>query len=581
MSESNIIKEFLVALGFKVDESALKKFETGIQQATKSVERLAVSLTATATTVAYGVARMAGNLESLYFASVRTGASATNLRAFARAAQDFGATSGEAMSSVEGLARALRNNPGIAGQINGWLGNVGKSLGSDPVKNLQAIGELFAQNTRNGEQYVNTQLAGMWGIDEKTMLAIQQPGFGKDIGGIYARLKRAGFGDAARQAHAFMVSLRALGDQLVILGVRIEDTLQTKLRISVGALSAWLDKNGPWLADKITSVVGQIMDDFNRVIDWLRDHGPQIRQLLAGMFSGIEIAYQIVRPAVEWVFRKFEEMDSMTDGWSTKLGATLLVLRAIGATSIIGGVLALANAFRKLAFATLGIRDAQIASAAASAVPVVGAAAAGVGAGYVLDKWFPHNWLAQAGEKLGGLWYKALHKDSDLVERLTNFGWTRPQAAGIAANLISEDGQLIPGAVGDNGKAYGIGQWHAARQAQFKKLFGHDIRDSTYSEQIEFFNYELRHGSQQKAGKLLKAATNANQAAQIVSLYDLRPAGGLVEAKRRGELAVNLTQSTEIHVHGTKDPHETARAVADNQHRVNAQLVRAAAAVPR
>lgn len=584
--EANIIKEFLVALGFTTDEPALKRFQTGIDRATKSAERLAEAVTATAVSVAYGVARMAGDLESLYFASVRTGASATHLRAFARAAQDFGATSGEAMSSVEGLARAIRNNPGVTGQINGWLSNVGKSVGSDPVENLKNIGLLFAQNTRNGNQYLNTQLAQMWGIDEKTMLAIQQPGFGADFGSIDERLKRAGFGDAARQAHAFMMSLRKLGDQLVVLGVQIQNTLQQKLGISVNALTGWLRKNGPWLASEITNIVGQMLDDFNRLVLWFAAHGPQIKSTLKSVFGGIEDAYLILRPAVTWIFDKLSSLNEMTGGWLAKIGTLLLILRAVGATEIVGGILSLALAVRKLGAALLGLAVPSAAAPAAGAIagtvlPLVTATATGVGLGYLLDKFFPHNWLARAGNFIGGKFFDQANKGSDLIERLTDLGWTRAQATGIAANIIAEDPSLDPHAVGDNGLAYGIGQWHPDRQADFKRLFGHDIRQSSYAEQLQFFNYELRHGHEQKAGRLLMAAKNARRAAEVVSLYDLRPRGGAAEAAARGKEAVYLSQHTIINVSGAKDPQQTGREVANHQVRVNAQMVRAASAVPR
>lgn len=57
-------------------------------------------------------------------------------------------------------------------------------------------------------------------------------------------------------------------------------------------------------------------------------------------------------------------------------------------------------------------------------------------------------------------------------------GWSGAQSAGLAANLLAES-NFDPTAVGDNGKAYGIGQWHGDRQALFAKVFHHDIQHST------------------------------------------------------------------------------------------------------
>ncbi|MCI0152198.1 phage tail tape measure protein [Paraburkholderia sediminicola] len=79
------------------------------------------------------------------------------------------------------------------------------------------------------------------------------------------------------------------------------------------------------------------------------------------------------------------------------------------------------------------------------------------------------------------------------VASLMKMGWSKEQAAGLAANLNFESG-LRPNIVGDSGAAYGIGQWHADRQAEFKRAFGHDMRGSTLDEQLQFVHYELTRG---------------------------------------------------------------------------------------
>lgn len=101
-------------------------------------------------------------------------------------------------------------------------------------------------------------------------------------------------------------------------------------------------------------------------------------------------------------------------------------------------------------------------------------------------------------------------------------GWTREQAEGIAANLEQESG-FKADAEGDGGQAYGLAQWHPDRQAEFAKKYGKDIRKSTGAEQLEFINYELTRGNEQSAGNSLKTATNAYDAAAIVSRQYERP----------------------------------------------------------
>src|SRR5260364_37191 len=120
-------------------------------------------------------------------------------------------------------------------------------------------------------------------------------------------------------------------------------------------------------------------------------------------------------------------------------------------------------------------------------------------------------------------------------------GWTHKQAAGIVANLKIESG-LNPKAVGDGGKAYGIAQWHPPRQAEFRRAFGKDIRAATLTEQLEFQNHELTQGLEQKAGRLLRGARSAYEAARLFSDYCERPLNKQAEAMKRGQEAIRIAQ---------------------------------------
>lgn len=121
-------------------------------------------------------------------------------------------------------------------------------------------------------------------------------------------------------------------------------------------------------------------------------------------------------------------------------------------------------------------------------------------------------------------------------------GWSAEQAAGIVSNLKSES-NLNPSAVGDGGKAYGIAQWHPDRQAQFEKVYGKPITESSLAEQLEFVDWELKN-TEARAGNKLKNAKTAAEAGSIVSQDYERPADKLGEASKRAELATQLASST-------------------------------------
>jgi len=105
-------------------------------------------------------------------------------------------------------------------------------------------------------------------------------------------------------------------------------------------------------------------------------------------------------------------------------------------------------------------------------------------------------------------------------------GWSKEQAAGIVGNLQAESGaNLNSNAVGDNGKAYGIAQWHADRQARFtnEAKFG-KIAGSSFEDQLKFVQWELNN-TESRAGKALKSARTPQEAAEIIDRLYERSAG--------------------------------------------------------
>ena len=104
-------------------------------------------------------------------------------------------------------------------------------------------------------------------------------------------------------------------------------------------------------------------------------------------------------------------------------------------------------------------------------------------------------------------------------------GYTPAQAAGIVGNLKAESGvNLNPRAVGDSGKAYGIAQWHPPRQANFRRIFKKDIRQSTLDEQLAFIHWELQN-TERRAGQMLSTARTPEEAAMIFDKYYERSSG--------------------------------------------------------
>ncbi|KAF1069156.1 MAG: hypothetical protein GAK45_01177 [Pseudomonas citronellolis] len=573
MADSDVIREFLVGLGFKVDEKGLKTFTGSIDGATKAVTRLVTVISASALTVAAGVSAFASNLEGLYFASQRIGASAESIRAAEYAARDLGASAGEVRGSLEGMARFLRDNPGG----EGFLQSLGVQT-RDAKGNIKDTADLLVglgQRLRAMPWYQARQYAAVLGVDENTLRAIMSGEFERKVEHNRKVLGQAGMQQATKDAHAFMEQLRGVGQQFETMSVKVQAALMHRLGPDLARFSEWFEKNGPMIADRTADVAEKLVHLGEEAV-------PYLKQL----------------------YDFFVDLDHATDGWSTKIILALGLLRALGATSLVSGVLGLATAVLKLAGGLTTAETAAGGGALRTLATSLGPYAA-MAAGLVYspslndgedaevarirrEQGLPEHEQQtpeQAAKEsaVSAAWRTLRDVDKDKATFAMDFfkaqGWSGAQAAGLVANLAQES-NLDPAAKGDWGlsgpEARGIGQWHWDRQQEFKKWAGFGLHDerADFMKQLEFVQYELTQGAEQKAGNLLRAAQNADDAGGVVSRYYERPAATEAEAAKRGQMAVQLTQNTNIHVSGGSDPNSTAQAVAGEQGRVNQDLVR-------
>lgn len=531
------IREFLVSLGYKQDEGALKKFEDGINKATKAVFSLAAAIEGTAVLVAAGVARFASNLEALYFAAQRTGSSATQLKALDLAARNLGANAGEAQAAVEGLASALRTNPGNIGLLTGLLAKLGYTLKVNADGSIDSADALLklSQVFKSMPFFQANQFAQQLGISERTLYQLTHGNLVDEYSKALKELSRGGFDQAAEHAHQFMVQLRDFQAQLEVFGVQVADAIQQKLGFSLQSLRAWFEKNGPWLAQRVADVAKQMID----AATWIAEK--------------VGVVVDILK---RW--------DQETDGLSTKLIALAVLLKVSGAGSIIGGVLSLAGAFLRVAGAIGLVRAGLVGLAAFS--------------GWKIGEWLSKNInehiqqvTGSKDETLGGFLYEFFHRGDTALRFFQDRGWSQAAATGIVANLQAES-RLFPSAEGDKGQAYGLAQWHKDRQLDFKRLFGKDISASSFQDQLEFVNWELRNHPEY-GGAMLKASQNAEAAARIVSQYYERPADVAGEANRRAGIAANISQSNSFHI-SSADARGSADHIEDRLKRINSDLVR-------
>jgi len=103
------------------------------------------------------------------------------------------------------------------------------------------------------------------------------------------------------------------------------------------------------------------------------------------------------------------------------------------------------------------------------------------------------------------------------LEFFLDQGWTPEQAAGLVANLQAESYDRIDPAA-ENGGAYGIAQWRGSRKRDFEEEMGRPLKGSGLMDQLKFVQHELNN-KEAKAGRMLKQATTAAEAAAIVDQF--------------------------------------------------------------
>jgi hypothetical protein len=305
---AEILREFLVSLGWKIDEQGQKKFTDSVAAASLKVAELGVAIAATAGAVVAGVAKIADQMEALYFASQRTGASVANIQALGFAAAQMGSTASAAAGSLENLARFMRNSPGASGLIQSLGVQTQGANGQlrDTTEILADLGKQFA----NMPYYRANAYAQALGIDEKTLMALRQ-GMG-EFGDEYRdMLAKAGLDSqqAAASSHEFMNQVRSLGSAFVILGQKIATSLTGKM------------------GDYIKRFREGIVDNFGRIADIIANVVKGVL-FLADVISTLGLrAMQIVGGIIDW----FNSLDDGTKKLIESVGGLLVAWKLLNA----------------------------------------------------------------------------------------------------------------------------------------------------------------------------------------------------------------------------------------------------------
>lgn len=160
-----ILKEYLLSLGFKVDEKSSKAFDWSLGKLDLRALALAKTMKAVALTTVDMVAQFARSMEKMYYSSEKANSTVGNIQALEYAGKQVGLGAGTMQSALEGMARAMRTNPGLQELV--------ESFGI-PVKgrDMADVAKDFLKTLTKMDHMVGAQFASMFGIDSDTLFLL-------------------------------------------------------------------------------------------------------------------------------------------------------------------------------------------------------------------------------------------------------------------------------------------------------------------------------------------------------------------------------------------------------------------------
>lgn len=209
MAQVSVIRDFVVALGFKTDKAAADKMKESLENVEVRAKLLNKAIVGMAAGVTFAVKKTATELDKLYFASKRIGASADNINAYGNAIEQMGGNAEQAIGTLESLSEKMRNSPGYEGMLNN-LGVATKEANGavrDRVEVMKDLSGVLAEMP----QYQANAYANSLGIDQNTLLAMRDGKFISNMEKYQKIQKQMGMNDElTKSGNEFMTQYRDL-----------------------------------------------------------------------------------------------------------------------------------------------------------------------------------------------------------------------------------------------------------------------------------------------------------------------------------------------------------------------------------
>ncbi|EOY4401229.1 transglycosylase SLT domain-containing protein [Klebsiella michiganensis] len=328
------LKDFLISLGFKVDDAGAKKFDAIVTGATLKAIELGTKVELAAASVVAFTAKVSSSLDNLYWASQRTGATVEGIKRIGFAVSQMGGSVDAARGSLESLAQFIRTSPGAEGFLN-RLG-VQTRDASGNMRDMATIFTGVGQRLSSMPYYRANQYAQMLGMDENTLLAMRR-GIGEYMGQYNAMKKAIGFNpeQAAAASNRFMTSLRSFGEMAGMARDKIGSNLAGGLAGAIDNLRRQILDNFPkiertinavvkgilWMGEAVGRVVYRLIQATVDIRDWWKGLDEDSKKLI-GTLGGMLVVWRLLNAAmlaspITWVLALAGALVLLYDDYKT------------------------------------------------------------------------------------------------------------------------------------------------------------------------------------------------------------------------------------------------------------------------
>lgn len=330
MASSSVIQEFLVGLGWKIDEQGQQRFI----EALETVKKTALAVTASFMGVVVAVSKVAESYNQLEFSSDRAQSTVAGMQQLAFAVSQVGGNAEAARASLQSIGNFLRSSPGAESFIQRLGVNTRDAEGR--LRDTSMIMQDLSSQFRTMPYWQAKASAGVLGIDENTLQAMMRGlgNFGKQYSDIY---KAVGVNQdqAARKSVKFMRQFNLTAVAIKALRDRVAVSLMDGIGGDIVKFRNLLISHSREITDTIEKVSHFVID---------------LSEKLFRMFSeGVD--------AISGLYNQFMKLDDGSLGWIKTLGelylgwvvlSTALKATPLGIVFLLGAfILSLYNDYKK------------------------------------------------------------------------------------------------------------------------------------------------------------------------------------------------------------------------------------------